>query len=236
MDYDQFDAAYGEFIDNVRSLDEAARTSEVDRLRRSVDTVEPAIDQEAARLLVMSLDDALSTPAPRFVPAAEVFANAIGRRSGLGGQEVLGRLALVNTEDKFRVAAELVYQASDLPQLIPQSHHGQAVERIMGSMMQPFDRIEGMATDDPAGTGISPLAGSAADREGHQQVRDLTTFWSTRQDLRQSLDLGITGSPQLSSSSRPRSATGQGQESGGVPSTGGRRLSRRNQANCRPVE
>lgn len=55
---------YGKFIDNVRALDEAARTAEVKRLRRLVDTVEPATDQEAARFLLTSLDDALGRPVP----------------------------------------------------------------------------------------------------------------------------------------------------------------------------
>lgn len=200
------------------------------------------------------------TAYPQFVPAAEVFANAIARRTqvdekrelsrpsgpdgqgepgprgALDGQEVLRRLAVVNAEDKFRVAVELVYEASDLPELVPKSHRDQAIERIMGSMMQPFDRIEDFAADDVSDIAMSPLAGSEADRKGHQQVRVLTRFWSTRQDLRKSLDLGITGSPRLTAPARPGSATAQGQDSGGVPPTGGRRLSRRDQINCRPVE
>jgi len=45
---------------------------------------------------------------PQYMPAVETFANAVGRRSGLDGAEVIRRLAVVNAEDKFRVAAELI--------------------------------------------------------------------------------------------------------------------------------
>jgi hypothetical protein len=64
MDYDQFDAAYGQVLVSARSLDAAALETEVTRLRALADTLDSPADQEAARLLVASLEDALARTQP----------------------------------------------------------------------------------------------------------------------------------------------------------------------------
>ncbi|TWD80537.1 hypothetical protein FB561_1618 [Kribbella amoyensis] len=60
MDYDQFDAVYGQVLVSARSLDAAALESEVDRLRTLADSLDSPADQQAAHLLVASLQDAVA--------------------------------------------------------------------------------------------------------------------------------------------------------------------------------
>jgi len=64
MDYDQFDTEYGKLVDVARSLSPANLAVEVERLRTLARTVEPPSDQEAAQLLMTSLDRALSITVP----------------------------------------------------------------------------------------------------------------------------------------------------------------------------
>ncbi|GAA1540326.1 hypothetical protein [Kribbella lupini] len=167
---------------------------------------------------------------PQYVPAAEVFAAAVGRRVDLAGNEVLRRLAVVNCEDKFRVAAELVYQASELPDLVPQQHRAVAIDRIVTGMKEPFAKIADFDPDDPLDIRMSPLAGAQADRAGYQQVRELTAFWQANQDLRKTLDIGLdrgARGPSAANSRNTNQATGRGANG---------RLARGDQSHCRPIE
>ena len=69
MDYDQFDAEYGRLLDAAGSLSPAALAAEVDQLRALVDSIPSPTDQEAARLLMSSLDDALAVSVPELSAA-----------------------------------------------------------------------------------------------------------------------------------------------------------------------
>jgi hypothetical protein len=64
MDYDGFDAEYGRVLAAARSLEPASLAVEVERLRALVESVQPAADQDAARLLMNSLEDALGAEQP----------------------------------------------------------------------------------------------------------------------------------------------------------------------------
>ncbi|WP_460666655.1 hypothetical protein [Kribbella swartbergensis] len=64
MDYDGFDAEYGRVLEAAGSLEPAELAVEVERLRALVESVQPPADQEAARLLMSSLDSALSAEQP----------------------------------------------------------------------------------------------------------------------------------------------------------------------------
>ncbi|GAA1540351.1 hypothetical protein [Kribbella lupini] len=68
MDYDQFDAAYGEVLAGARSLDATALESEVSRLRALAAELPSPADQQAAHLLIASLEDALGRPQPSLSP------------------------------------------------------------------------------------------------------------------------------------------------------------------------
>ncbi|TWD80538.1 hypothetical protein FB561_1619 [Kribbella amoyensis] len=165
---------------------------------------------------------------PQFVPAAEVLASAIGRRADLPGDEVMRRMAVVNAEDKFRVAAELVYASSDLPDLVPEGHQAAVVTQIAATLKGPFEQISDLDPDDHLDLRMSPLAGAEADQAAAQYVRQQTTFWRDRQDLRKTLDVGL-------GQTSPREATGSDRASGDTPRRGGH-LSRQDQTSCRPID
>ncbi|WP_433163845.1 hypothetical protein [Kribbella sp. CA-247076] len=74
MDYDGFDAEYGRVLAAARSLDAASLAIEVERLRTLVETVQPPAEQEAARMLMLSLDSALSVEQP---PLSDAMAAAL---------------------------------------------------------------------------------------------------------------------------------------------------------------
>lgn len=116
---------------------------------------------------------------PHYVAAAETFAGAIGRRTGSNGTEVLRRMAIVNTAEKFRVAAELVYSASDLPGRVPETERAAAVQRIEDAMKSPFARVDALKADKPADLVAAAAAGAAADHAAYQEVRSLRQQWSS---------------------------------------------------------
>lgn len=116
---------------------------------------------------------------PHYVAAAGKFADAIGRRGGLDGTEVLRRMAVVNTAEKFQVAAELLYSASDLPGRVPESERAAAVERIESAMKAPFEHIHDYDANDPADLKMAALAGVTAERAGYQEVRSLQQQWAS---------------------------------------------------------
>ena len=74
MDYDGFDAEYGRVLDAAGSLEPAQLAVEVERLRALAESVQPPEDQEAARLLMTSLDSALGTERP---PISDELAEAL---------------------------------------------------------------------------------------------------------------------------------------------------------------
>ncbi|MFD7153716.1 hypothetical protein ACFV9C_03910 [Kribbella sp. NPDC059898] len=85
----------------------------------------------------------------QFTPAAGRFAETIGRRSGLESGDVVNRLAVVNAEQKFRVAAELVYDNSNLPELVPDQERPAAIGRIEAAMKPAFADVDAIdKTDD----------------------------------------------------------------------------------------
>jgi hypothetical protein len=74
MDYDGFDAEYGRVLEAAASLDQTSLAIEVERLRALVQAVQPVAEQEAARVLMSSLDSALSAEEPPLSDAmAAVF-------------------------------------------------------------------------------------------------------------------------------------------------------------------
>jgi hypothetical protein len=115
----------------------------------------------------------------QFTPAAQTFADSIGRRSGVGGDEVIRRMAVVNAEQKFRVAAATIYDTSDLPGLVPADQRDAAIQRIEASMRPPFARINDLSASSPDQVRRqSALAGGQAADAGYQEVRTLRQQWA----------------------------------------------------------
>jgi hypothetical protein len=114
-----------------------------------------------------------------YTPAAQTFADSIGRRSGVGSDEVIRRMAVVNAEQKFRVAAETIYDNSELPGLVPENQRAAAVQRIEASMRPPFAGIADLSTSDRAQLRRqSAVAGAQAANAGYAEVRTIQEQWT----------------------------------------------------------
>jgi len=140
---------------------------------------------------------------PAFVPAAKEFAGALERRAKLPDGEVLRRLAVVNAEDKFPVAAQIMYAAADLEEFVPQSARGAAIEQIVTAMKRPFADVHGYDPFDPQDVKMAALAGTTADRLAYKEARAIATHWLGIQDLRQTMDVGLSGTRTPKSPRKP---------------------------------
>ncbi|MER7246733.1 hypothetical protein [Kribbella sp. NPDC000426] len=140
----------------------------------------------------------VSTPPPygEYRPAVERFANAVGARVGLSGDEVILRMAVVNAEDKFRVAAELLYDWT-LSDVMPKQARAGAVAELEAAMKPAFAEIHGYDANDPLDVKMSAMAGLESYRQANAKINDLTEYWSANQDLRRSMDAGLGATPRL---------------------------------------
>jgi hypothetical protein len=111
----------------------------------------------------------------QFTPAVEGFAEAIERRSGVPLDELIGRLAVVPADQKFRAAAEAMYDNSKLPGLVPQEQREQAIGQIANAMAPQFGQISKLP-DDAAATARRAIGAQAAG-EGYKVVSQLTKQW-----------------------------------------------------------
>ena len=149
-----------------------------------------------------------STPPPygEYRPAVERFANAVGARIELSGDEVILRMAVVNAEDKFRVAAELLYDKT-LSDVMPAQARAGAVAEIEAAMKPAFASIHGYDPNDPLDVKMSALAGLQAFQQANTKINDIAEYWSANQDLRRSMDAGLGAAPPLHSTQGPASGT-----------------------------
>ncbi|MET9269827.1 hypothetical protein [Kribbella sp. NPDC003557] len=77
-----------------------------------------------------------------YTPAVEAFAETIERKSGVQRDELIGRLAVVPADQKFKVAAAAMYDNSRLPGMIPEDQREQAIGQIANAMSAGFGRVE----------------------------------------------------------------------------------------------
>jgi hypothetical protein len=88
-------------------------------------------------------------------------------------------MAVVNAEQKFRVAAETIYDNSELPGLVPENQRAAAVQRIEASMRPPFAGIADLSTSDRAQLRRqSAVAGAQAANAGYAEVRTIQEQWT----------------------------------------------------------
>lgn len=146
----------------------------------------------------------VSTPPPygEYRPAVERFANAVGARVELSGDKVILLMAVVNAEDKFRVAAELLYDKT-LSDVVPEQARAGAVAEIEAAMKPAFASIHGYDANDPLDVKMSAMAGLQAFQQANAKVNDLAKYWSANQDLRRSMDAGLGATPPLHSAQGP---------------------------------
>ena len=127
----------------------------------------------------------------QYVPAVEVFGQAVADSAELSAREVIRRLAVVNPENKFRVAAQLLYDAHKLSEVVPEAAKAAALERIEAAMRPPFAKIRDFDPEDPLDVRMSALAGTRASLDADAEVREIAGYWSADHELRRSLDAGL---------------------------------------------
>ncbi|NIK55056.1 hypothetical protein [Kribbella shirazensis] len=116
----------------------------------------------------------------RYVPAAETLANSIARNSqgGLTSDEVVRRMAIVTADQKFRAAAEMIYDNSDLPGLMPPEQRAEAVRRIEAAMGPEFAKLENVkSSDDAIRRRQSAVIGGRTATAAYDVVEDLRQQW-----------------------------------------------------------
>ncbi|TCN39346.1 hypothetical protein EV644_107318 [Kribbella orskensis] len=160
-----------------------------------------------------------------YAPAAQAFTNGIGRDTGLGGQEVVRRMAVVNAEQKFRVAAETLYDNSDLPGIVPDQEREAALQQIETSMRGPFEPLKDLdKSDDQQLRRASAKAGGLAYDAAVDQVEAIRTQWTAPQHsqrVERQTDRGVQQGAQQSTTNdraQEQASTGRGSpQSGGDP-------------------
>ncbi|WP_329005023.1 hypothetical protein OHA18_16720 [Kribbella sp. NBC_00709] len=118
-----------------------------------------------------------------FTPAVEGFADAIERRSGVQRDDLIGRLAVVPPDQKFKAAAEAMYDNSDLRGLMPPDQREQAVAQIAQAMGRPFGEVERL----PEGADPDEIrtVGAKAAGEGYKAISRLKKQWQMPAPSRQ---------------------------------------------------
>ncbi|MFF0265989.1 hypothetical protein [Kribbella sp. NPDC004536] len=125
-----------------------------------------------------------------YMPAVDSFCATVGEDVGMDPDEVLHRMAVVNTAEKFSVAAELLY-TEHLSQLVPGTAKADAVRRIAQAMHRPFALIQKYDPKDEEDVAMSGMAGVNAVERAGEEIQKIAERWSGNQDLRRALDAGL---------------------------------------------
>ncbi|MEV6265776.1 hypothetical protein AB0L64_01320 [Kribbella sp. NPDC051936] len=152
-----------------------------------------------------------------YTPAVDAFSTAVGADVGLEPAEVIHRIAVVNTAEKFKVAAELLY-TKHLSQLVPETARADAISRIAEAMHGPFAAVYDYDKNDPSDLRMAGLAGRSAFRSATAEIQTIAEHWAGNQDLRRALDAGLgpTTTPH-----RTPDRTQQGSRASDGPHSGG---------------
>ena len=125
-----------------------------------------------------------------YTPAVDAFSTAVGADVGLDPSEVIHRIAVVNTAEKFKVAADLLY-TKHLSQLVPETARADAISRIAEAMHGPFAAVYDYDKNDPSDLRMAGLAGRSAFRSATAEIQTIAEHWAGNQDLRRALDAGL---------------------------------------------
>ncbi|MFD7153223.1 hypothetical protein ACFV9C_01405 [Kribbella sp. NPDC059898] len=129
----------------------------------------------------------------QWVPAIDSFAAGVADRTGVAEAEVIRRMAVVNSENKLRVAAEMLYD-STLRSALPEQARARTLDELVADMEQPFAQIEDCDPQDPLDRRLASLAGADAVSRADARISELLEYWNNNQDLRRSLDAGLGSS------------------------------------------
>jgi hypothetical protein len=110
-----------------------------------------------------------------YAPAADALAKRIGEHSGVGHDEVLRQMNCVLSDGKWPVAVDLMYENSDLAELVPERDVRQVKRQIGEAMRAPFRRLRELETRTPLTDRrrLSAGLGEAAFFEGRRVVAAL---------------------------------------------------------------
>ncbi|WP_350280016.1 hypothetical protein [Kribbella sp. HUAS MG21] len=153
-----------------------------------------------------------------YVRAVDVFSETVGADVGLDSAEVIRRMAVVNSAEKYRVAAELLY-TKHLRHLVPETAKADAINRIATAMHAPFAAIHGYNGGDPSDVRLAGLAGRSAYQKADEQIRSIAEHWSENQDLRQALDAGLGATTPLHKPHQTKTTDDPRAEAGDSPQT-----------------
>jgi hypothetical protein len=115
---------------------------------------------------------------PKFLPAADRFTDTIARKSGLDRADVVERMAVVTADQKFRVAADAVFDNSELPGVVPSDQREAAVRRIGSAMQQSFSEVDKVSDTEPIRRRESATAGARAADAGYREVAAIQQQWT----------------------------------------------------------
>lgn len=84
---------------------------------------------------------------PGWAPAAETFAEQVGAAAGLDGDEVLRQMNKEARTEKAQVAADLLFENSDLPELVPEAEQAAVRDEIRAEIDQGFADLQPLNAD-----------------------------------------------------------------------------------------
>jgi hypothetical protein len=114
----------------------------------------------------------------KFLPAAETFTDTIARESKVDKADLVGRMAIVTADQKFRVGAETIYDNSKLPGVVPSDQREAAVRRIEAAMKQPFSEVSQVSDNEPMRRRESSKVGARAAEAGYREVAAIQQQWT----------------------------------------------------------
>ena len=83
---------------------------------------------------------------PAYEPAARAFADQVGAEANLSGNEVLSRMAGQPPRSKARAAADVLFDHSDLPKLVPADQEEAVRQQLATQIDRGFADLQSMST------------------------------------------------------------------------------------------
>ncbi|MER7244072.1 hypothetical protein [Kribbella sp. NPDC000426] len=93
---------------------------------------------------------------PGYEPAARAFADQIGAEANLSGNEVLRRMASQPPMSKARAAADVMFDSSDLPNLVPAAEQEAVRERLAAQINEDFGKLRSL--NDSTATNLRSIS------------------------------------------------------------------------------
>ncbi|RZU13586.1 hypothetical protein EV645_4432 [Kribbella rubisoli] len=148
---------------------------------------------------------------PEYTPAVEGFAERIEQKSGVQRDELIGRLAVVPADQKFKVAAAAMYDNSRLRGMIPEDQREHAIGQVAKAMSAEFARVDKLPQS--ADADARRAVGMQAVVEGSKVISRLKKQWqmpAPGQQVQRGVgaEQGRTGQPERGGTPQSQSATG----------------------------